>query len=71
MRLTNRSTVLIAALIGVAACDRNTPTAAPPTAGPPPGFVVVPASLGTALPQLDPVLLGRFDAQAARTRAIA
>ena len=62
MRLTNRSTVLIAALIGVAACDRNTPTAAPPTAGPPPGFVVVPASLGTALPQLDPVLLGRFDA---------
>src|SRR5437667_7864908 len=62
MRLTNRSTVLIAALIGVAACERNAPTAAPPRAGPAPGFVVVPASLGTALPKLDPALLSRFDA---------
>src|SRR5712664_3878484 len=53
MRLTNRSTVLTAALIGVAACDKNPPTAAPPTARPTPGFVVVPASLGTALPSLD------------------
>src|SRR6266851_5195593 len=63
MRLTNRSTVLIAALIGVAACEKNAPTAAPPTAGrPAPGFVVVPASLGTALPSLDAAQRSRFDA---------
>src|SRR2546427_4128735 len=61
MRLTNRSTLLIAALIGVVACEKNAPTAAPPTAGAP-GFVVVPASLGTALPQLDATLLSRFNA---------
>ena len=62
MRLTNRSTVLTAALIGVAACDKNPPTAAPPTARPTPGFVVVPASLGTALPSLDAAQRSRFDA---------
>src|SRR5712691_8102525 len=61
MRLTNRSTLLIAALIGVVACEKNAPTAAPPTAGAP-GFIVVPASLGSALPKLDPALLSRFNA---------
>ena len=61
MRLTHRSTLLIAALIGVVACEKNAPTAAPPTAGAP-GFIVVPASLGTALPQLDATLLSRFNA---------
>src|SRR5437667_861064 len=60
MRLTNRSTVLIAALIGVAACERNAPTAAPPRAGPAPGFVVVPAPLGTALGGLDAAQQGQF-----------
>src|SRR2546422_5149961 len=63
MRPTTHSTVLIAALIGVAACDKNAPTAAPPTTGTPaPGFVVVPASLGTALPSLDAAQRLRFDA---------
>src|SRR5437899_9718969 len=61
MRLTNRSTLLIAALIGVVACEKNAPTAAPPTAGAP-GFIAVPASLGSALPKLDPALLSRFNA---------
>src|SRR2546426_1615872 len=61
MRLTHRSTLLIAALIGVVACEKNAPTAAPPTAGAP-GFIVVPASLGSALPKLDPALLSRFNA---------
>ena len=60
MRLTHRSTLLIAALIGIAACERNPPTAAPPTTGPAPGFVVVPASLGTALGGLDAAQQGQF-----------
>jgi CxxC motif-containing protein (DUF1111 family) len=68
MGLTSRSTVLIAALIGVAACDKNAPTAAPPA--PPtspdagafaPAFAVVPASLGTALRGLTAAQRGRFD----------
>src|SRR2546425_6034548 len=62
MRPTTRSTVLIAALIGVAACDKNAPTAAPPTTDTPaPGFVFVPASLGTALPGLDAAQRRRFE----------
>src|SRR2546427_1304868 len=61
MRLTHRSTLLIAALIGVVACEKTAPTAAPPTAGAP-GFIAVPASLGSALPKLDPALLSRFNA---------
>ncbi|PYP11813.1 MAG: hypothetical protein DMD59_01835 [Gemmatimonadetes bacterium] len=48
----NRSTLLFATLLGVAACDTSAPTAAPPTANPPAPLsqsVVVPASLGDAL----------------------
>src|SRR3982074_3151777 len=68
MWLRNRSTVLIAALIGVAACDNNAPTAAPPA--PPtspdagafaPAFAVVPASLGTALRGLTIAQRGQFE----------
>src|SRR5213594_1223948 len=64
MHHANRGALLLAALIGVAACDRNAPTAAPPTAGPPaPEFmVVVPASLGTALRGLDPAQRRQFEA---------
>jgi len=60
---TNGGALLLAALIGVAACDRNAPTAAPPTAAPPaPEFmVVVPASLGTALHGLDAAQRRRFE----------
>ncbi len=51
-----RSTLLIATLVGVAACDTNAPTGAPPTTNPPaPGPIeatVVPAALGNALRQL-------------------
>jgi len=60
----NCRVVLAAALIGVAACDRNAPTAAPPAApAPAPEFmVVVPASLGTALRGLDAAQRARFEA---------
>ena len=52
MLRVNRSTLLFATLLGVAACDTSAPTAAPPTANPPAPLsqsVVVPASLGDAL----------------------
>ena len=52
MLRVNRSTLLFATLLGVAACDTSAPTAAPPTANPPAPLsqsVVVPASLGNAL----------------------
>src|SRR6266566_6200155 len=57
-------------LIGVAACDRNAPTAAPPPPPPPPStapvptpeFVVVPGSLGTALRGLNAAQRARFEA---------
>jgi len=60
----NPKGLLLASLIGVAACDRNAPTAAPPAApAPTPEFaVVVPASLGTALRGLDAAQRARFEA---------
>src|SRR5438105_4028699 len=64
MLCPNRSTLLLATLIGVAACDRNAPTAPPPaTSAPTPEFmVVVPASLGTALRNLNAAQRRRFEA---------
>ena len=63
MLCTNRSTLLLATLIGVAACDRNAPTAAPPAASAlTPEFMVVPASLGTALRSLNAAQRRRFEA---------
>jgi len=59
----NYRSLVIATLIGVAACDRNSPTAAPPaTSVPTPEFMVVPASLGTALRNLDAAQRRRFEA---------
>src|SRR2546426_2662143 len=63
----NQRTLLLATLIGVAACDRNAPTALPPgpapgVSGPTPEFTVVPASLGTALRNLDAGRLRQFEA---------
>src|SRR5713101_7413050 len=60
----NQRTLLLATLIGVAACDRNAPTALPPpgVSGPTPEFMVVPASLGTALRNLDAARLRQFEA---------
>ena len=63
----NPRSLLLVSLIGVAACDRNAPTAAPPpppsTAPVPiPEFMVVPASLGTALRGLDAAQRARFEA---------
>jgi CxxC motif-containing protein (DUF1111 family) len=59
----NHRGLLIATLIGVAACDRNAPTSAPPTTvAPTPEFsVVVPASLGTALRRLDAAQRRQFE----------
>ena len=60
---TNYRSLALATLIGVAACDRNAPTAAPPaTSVPTPEFMVVPASLGTALRNLDAAQRRRFEA---------
>ncbi len=62
MLYPNPRTLLLAILIGVAACDRNAPTAAPSTpSAPTPEFVVVPASLGMALQGLDPAQRRRFE----------
>ena len=59
----NYRSLVIATLIGVAACDRNAPTAAPPAESvPTPEFMVVPASLGTALRNLDAAQRRRFEA---------
>lgn len=60
----NHRNLLLAALVGVTACDRPAPTSAPPTAtAPTPEFTaVVPASLGTALRGLDAAQRARFDA---------
>jgi CxxC motif-containing protein (DUF1111 family) len=63
----NQRSLLLATLIGVAACDRNAPTALPPApppavSGPTPEFMVVPASLGTALRNLDAARLRQFEA---------
>ena len=59
----NYRSLALATLIGVAACDRNAPTAAPPaTSVPTPEFMVVPASLGTALRNLDAAQRRRFEA---------
>lgn len=56
----NPRSLLLATLIGVAACDRTAPTA-PPTIGPTPEFMVVPALLGTALRNLDPAQRRQFE----------
>src|SRR5258708_17241404 len=49
-----RSTLLVATLIGVAACENSAPTAAPtsPPVTPAPEFTIIPASLGTPLSRL-------------------
>jgi len=55
-------TLLVVTLIGVTACDRTAPTAAPSTPSvPTPEFVVVPASLGMALHGLDAAQRRRFE----------
>ena len=58
----NPRSLLLVSLIGVAACDRNAPTAAPPpppsTAPVPiPEFMVVPASLLPAIKKIQDTLL--------------
>ena len=58
----NPRTLLVVTLIGVTACDRTAPTAAPSTPSAPTAeFVVVPASLGTALPGLDAAQRRQFE----------
>jgi len=58
----NHKTLLVVTLIGVTACDRTAPTAAPSTPSvPTPEFVVVPASLGMALQGLDAAQRRRFE----------
>jgi CxxC motif-containing protein (DUF1111 family) len=54
--------VLVATFCGVAACERNAPTAAPPAAAPAaPEFVVIPASLGTPLRTLSAAQRRQFE----------
>ncbi|PYO86773.1 MAG: hypothetical protein DMD58_16000, partial [Gemmatimonadetes bacterium] len=58
----NPRTLLVVTLIGVTSCDRTAPTAAPSTLSAPTAeFVVVPASLGTALPGLDAAQRRQFE----------
>src|SRR5919198_4068994 len=63
MPRTTRITMLLATLLGAAACD----TTAPPTATPPspepaaPEFLIVPASLGTPLRNLSAAQLQQFE----------
>src|SRR5919198_5991575 len=63
MPRTTRITMLLATLLGAAACD----TTAPPTAAPPspepaaPEFLIIPASLGTALRDLSAAQLQQFE----------
>src|SRR6266702_7617756 len=55
MLFTTRNTLLCTLILGLGACERGAPTAAPPdanTPAPPPEFLIVPASLGTPLPGL-------------------
>jgi CxxC motif-containing protein (DUF1111 family) len=55
-------TLLVVTFIGVTACDRTAPTAAPSTPSvPTPEFAVVPASLGMALQGLDAAQRRRFE----------
>ena len=55
-------TLLVVTFIGVTACDRTAPTAAPSTPSvPTPEFAVVPASLGMALQGLDATQRRRFE----------
>jgi len=64
MHPANRSTLLLATLIGVAACDNSAPTGtptAPAPAVPAPEFRIVPASLGTPLPRLTGAQRRQFD----------
>ncbi len=62
MLYPNPRTLLVVTLIGVTACDRTAPTAAPSTpTAPTAEFVVVPASLGKALPGLDGAQRRRFE----------
>src|SRR5881409_2141687 len=50
MLYTTRNTLLCTLIVGLGACERAAPTAAPPDARTPaPEFAVVPASLGTPL----------------------
>jgi len=64
MLRSNRTTLLFATLLGVAACDTSAPTAAPPTTNPAEPLlqsVVVPASLGNALRQLTTAQRRQFE----------
>ncbi len=64
MHPTSPSTLLLATLIGVAACDNSVPTGAitpPAPAIPAPEFRIVPASLGTPLTRLTGTQRRQFD----------
>jgi CxxC motif-containing protein (DUF1111 family) len=64
MHPTNRTTLLFATLIGVAACDKSAPTGAPvppAPAIPAPEFRIVPATLGTPLSRLTMAQRRQFD----------
>src|SRR6266567_7292736 len=64
MLFTTRNTLLCTLILGLGACERGAPTAAPPdanTPAPPPEFLIVPASLGTPLPGLSGVQRRQFD----------
>ena len=64
MLFTTRNTLLCTLILGLGACERGAPTAAPPdanTPAPPPEFLIVPASLGTPLPGLSGAQRRQFD----------
>ena len=64
MLFTTRNALLCTLILGLGACERGAPTAAPPdanTPAPPPEFLIVPASLGTPLPGLSGVQRRQFD----------
>ena len=63
MLSTTRNAVLFTLAVGIGACDRNAPTAAPPPDEPIPApeFTIVPASLGTPLRGLTPAQLRQFE----------
>lgn len=64
MLFTTRNALLCTLILGLGACERGAPTAAPPdanTPAPPPEFLIVPASLGTPLPGLSGAQRRQFD----------